>query len=400
MGVESYQGGIGGFVFVCPVSGKIKAKLYSTQEQFPAVLYQVLQEVESEGYVCRELYVDTSAVNISAAAEEVAGMFKMRIIPISGGTPQELAYAESAVRTLGQMSRAQMLGAPHLPKMMWGLSDLHAAWVHNALPQKAKQGKTPHEMTTGREPDRDLLFLHVFGCPCQYEPADEVDHKRAAKTEWGWFVGLQWPMVMILRPFDNKVISISRKKVHCHEDMYAKFDSEYQTRPRIEFKDFTLDRDEVDEAIQKAKDPISSDLDRSEIPDHVLSIKVLSDFKRNQELNQSNIHSIPPNLKDDFNLPQPDPGENCEIPEPLKLTKDMLLEEIKKLKDKFGQQNLTDRIVKALKIVADETSNQAPRRNALKRKKRLNIDPDNVTFGRRGRRAEVEISQNVKTTDQ
>jgi predicted component of type VI protein secretion system len=53
-----------------------------------------------------------------------------------------------------------------------------------------------------------------------------------------------------------------------------------------------------------------------------------------------------------------------------------------------------------LKIVADETSNQAPRRNALKRKKRLNIDPDNVTFGRRGRRAEVEISQNVKTTDQ
>jgi hypothetical protein len=106
LGSESYQGGVGGFVFVCPVSGMIKTKLYSTLKQFPAVLYQVLQEIESEGYVCRELYVDTSSVNISAAAEEVAGMFKMRIIPISGGTPQELAYAESAVRTLGQMSRA------------------------------------------------------------------------------------------------------------------------------------------------------------------------------------------------------------------------------------------------------------------------------------------------------
>ncbi len=82
MGSESYQGGIGGFVFVCPVSGKIKTKLYSTQEQFPAVLYQILQEIESEGFVCRELYVDTSAVNISAAAEEVAGMYKMRIIEI------------------------------------------------------------------------------------------------------------------------------------------------------------------------------------------------------------------------------------------------------------------------------------------------------------------------------
>ena len=117
-------------------------------------------------------------------------------------------------------------------------------------------------------------------------------------------------------------------------------------------------------------------------------------------LNQSNIHSIPSNLKDDFNLPQPDPGENCEIPEPLKLTKDMLLEEIEKLKSKFGQQNLTDRIVKALKIVKDETSNLAPRRNGFKRKNRLKIDPENVTFGKRGRRAEVQISQNVKTTAQ
>ncbi len=55
MGPESYEGGIGGFVFACPVSGKIKAKIYSTLEQYPAVLYQVLQEIESEGYVTREI---------------------------------------------------------------------------------------------------------------------------------------------------------------------------------------------------------------------------------------------------------------------------------------------------------------------------------------------------------
>ncbi len=30
MGVESYEGGIGGFVFACPVSGTIKTKIYST----------------------------------------------------------------------------------------------------------------------------------------------------------------------------------------------------------------------------------------------------------------------------------------------------------------------------------------------------------------------------------
>ncbi len=94
-------------------------------------------------------------------------------------------------------------------------------------------------MTTGRIPDNDILFIHVFGCPCQYAPANAPDHKRAPKTEWGWYVGVQWPMVLILRPFDNKVISVSRKKVHYHEMMYAKFDAEYHARPMIEFKDFT-----------------------------------------------------------------------------------------------------------------------------------------------------------------
>ena len=109
MGDPSYQGAIGGYVFACPVSGRIKVKLYASTEQYPAMLFQILQEIETEGFVCREVYCDTHAVNLSAAAEEVASMFKVKIIPISGGTPQELAYAESAVRTVGQMSRALML---------------------------------------------------------------------------------------------------------------------------------------------------------------------------------------------------------------------------------------------------------------------------------------------------
>ena len=72
MGAESYQGAKGGFVFTCPSSGTIKVKLYAASAQFPAILYQVLQEIEAEGYSCREVYVDTLKVNFSAAAEEVA----------------------------------------------------------------------------------------------------------------------------------------------------------------------------------------------------------------------------------------------------------------------------------------------------------------------------------------
>ena len=81
-------------------------------------------------------------------------MFKVRIIPISGGTPQELAYAESAVRTLGQMSRALMLGAPHLPSFCWGLSDYQAAYIHALIPQQSRLKRSPHEITTGRKHDR------------------------------------------------------------------------------------------------------------------------------------------------------------------------------------------------------------------------------------------------------
>jgi hypothetical protein len=279
MGTESYEGGIGGFVFACPVSGTIKAKLYASLEQYQAVLYQVLQEIESEGYVTREIYCDTAAVNLSQAVEEVAEMFKVKIIPISGGTLQELAYAESAVRTLGQMSRAMMLGAPHLPVWVWGMADLNTAWIHRSMPQKAKGNRSPYEITTGRLPDDDILFIRVFGCPCQYELAYAVEHKRSAKTEWEWFVGVQWPMVLILRPSDNKVLSISRKKVYCHELMYAKFDLDLQQRPQIDFKDFTLSEKEVDEAIQSAIRDDEKSIKPNEdmiVPEHVLSVKLLS----------------------------------------------------------------------------------------------------------------------------
>jgi hypothetical protein len=216
LGPESYQGAAGGYVFVCPVSGTVKVKLYATSKHFPAVLFQVLQEIESEGYVCREIYVDTFSVNLSKAVEQVAAMFKCRIVPVSSGTPQEMAYAERAVQTIAQMSRALLLGAPHLPAFCWGLGDLQAAYLHKLVPQKKMNMMTPYQKTTGRIPNEEVLFVKVFGCPCQYEPHEGAIHKRASKTEWGWFVGVQWPMVLILRPYDEKVISVSRKKVHCH----------------------------------------------------------------------------------------------------------------------------------------------------------------------------------------
>ncbi len=72
----------------------MKQKLYGSTEQLPAIMFQVFQEIETEGYVCRELYVDTHSVNLSRAAEEVATMFRVKIIPVS-----------AAVRTIDGICR-------------------------------------------------------------------------------------------------------------------------------------------------------------------------------------------------------------------------------------------------------------------------------------------------------
>ncbi len=75
MGVESYEGAIGGYLFVCSSTGDIHHKLYATHEQFCAAVFQFLTHVESEGYRCHELYCDTFSVNLSAELEEVLGLF-------------------------------------------------------------------------------------------------------------------------------------------------------------------------------------------------------------------------------------------------------------------------------------------------------------------------------------
>ncbi len=89
-------------------------------------------------------------------------------------------------------------------------------------------------------------------------------------------------MALILRPEDKKVISVSRKKIHCHELCYAKFDPTTQPRPVICFTDFTLPEEEVDQAIQKAMQEnhkeIAAQKSAMAVPDHVPSVKSLSDF--------------------------------------------------------------------------------------------------------------------------
>jgi hypothetical protein len=221
MGQVSYEGAIGGYLFKCPATGETHHKLYSSHEQFPAAVFQFLVHIEGEGHRCHELYVDTFAVNISNELEEVCGLFQCKIVPISAGTPQELAHVETAHRVIAGRSRAMLIGAPHLPGWCWALADKYACYVGRFLPQSTRKWKCSYFLNTRRVPDWRHLCLHVFGAPCRFAPMMGPVHKRAEMTEEGFFVGVQHPMVLILRKSDMKLLSCSKKKFVVYESSYV-----------------------------------------------------------------------------------------------------------------------------------------------------------------------------------
>jgi hypothetical protein len=378
---------------VCPVSRSMILKLYTSLKQFPAILYQVLQDVKRQGFACREIMVDTFVVNLSAAAEEVAALLKTRIIPISAGTQQELAYAERAVRTIGEMSRATLLGAPHLPNSMWGLSDLNAAYVKDFLPQPDRGNKSPYYFRHKRNPDIDHLHIKVFGCPCQFSPMDGPEHKRASKTEWGYFVGMQWPMCLVYKPDTNQVISVSRKKLVCHEGMYAHFDPTKTPVPKatIQALDTTREMDKLKQHFENITTP-QQEVDERQVQG-VHSVKVLRDSNLNQSLNED--LPQPP-----INPSQPEnQGENIYEPEKV-LDEDSLLEKNKVLKQraKENAESQYQKIVEALNnTIAEKQKLNFP----MEEEYGADINTKNILQERRNlkeakRKAEFQIGNKVK----
>ena len=190
MGGTSYEGAIGGYLFVCPATGADDIRFYSSHDQYPVAMYQFLTRVEAEHYKCKVMFVDTHSINISEKAEYVAALFKCQIMPVSAGTPQEMAFVESRVRTLKRKSTAQMLGAPHLPKDSWALSDKYASYTGQFLPQSTCNFHCSFWLRTGTVIQWDIICLYNFGAPLTYGFAEGPVHKRSAIAGEGYFMGV------------------------------------------------------------------------------------------------------------------------------------------------------------------------------------------------------------------
>ncbi len=86
--------------------------------------------------------------------------------------------------------------------------------VLDFMPQSTGHNLSSFYMRTGRQVDWKQLGLKVFGAPCIFASIDGPIHKRAPiSEEEGYYLGYQWPAMLVLRKSDGKVISVSRQKV-------------------------------------------------------------------------------------------------------------------------------------------------------------------------------------------
>jgi hypothetical protein len=179
-------------------------------------------------------------------------------------------------------------------------------------------------------------------------------------------------MVLIMRPEDWKVISVSRKKVLCHEERYATSDS---LSMRNSIADFTTLKADL-ESLQGEKEgleAIASFKQTFDIPDHVLSVKCLDDYKRNEKMNTATPTNPPRQITTTFEPHPAVQGEYLAVHDAASL--EMLMEEIKSVKEKIkaidAKEGQAEAMLRALEKLEKEIGNQAPRKGNLKKKKKL-----------------------------
>jgi hypothetical protein len=274
MGALSEEGASGAYLFTCLATGSTDIRLYASHHQFPIALHQFLVRVQAEFWTCRVIYMDTHSVNLSKDVEEVLALFQVQMVPISAGTPQELAFAETRVKMIRRMSTAMLIGAPHLGKKFWALSDRNAVMVADFLPQSTRKNLSSYYMRTGRQIDWAHLMLKVFGAPLLFAPIDGPIHKRAPINEEGYYLGYQWPAMLVLRKSDGKVISVSRQKVRVYESAYIGPLNQRMIASAIE-SEFNADDVTSDDVVVEE----ASDTSRVFNGQTVQSIKSLRDHK-------------------------------------------------------------------------------------------------------------------------
>ena len=217
---KSYHGAVGGYVFVDAESDDISVKLYRNKAQFPSLLRSYLLSVMAIHYVVRVLVLDNASELVSEEVQDIAMEYGFVIRPASPYTPQGNSLAENAVGIVCTITRALMIGAPHLPANRWGLAVKQACIINHVLPKARNQGRSAYEVIRKIAPDLQRMYLKVFGAPVQYKSENRKD-KIDERTIDGFYVGVDWPSVLVDDRRTRKILHRSVTKVRVYQGAYC-----------------------------------------------------------------------------------------------------------------------------------------------------------------------------------
>jgi hypothetical protein len=229
------------------------------------------------------------------------------------------------------------------------------------------------------------------------------EHKRAAKTETGWFVGMQWPMALVLRKTDMKVVSVSRKKIRVHEGIYALSPHSAPRADRLVFLQeagAAMDDDGLAEAAADKAE--GQDL---QLPRAIRSVKALREFTfEHPTVYEPSvaIDKVASSGPASDKLHARDQGESSieHVPEHALIDDDLVLAELvrlKKMVDATKDLDLRAAVIEKV-IMADAKANKVRRgvgqeiernhlKKGLKRKSRSEVTAGNIVKSKRARTA-------------
>nr|KYP72430.1 Retrovirus-related Pol polyprotein from transposon TNT 1-94 [Cajanus cajan] len=101
-------------------------------------------------------------------------------------TPQQNGVCERRNRYILEMTRC-MLYEKNLPKEYWEEAASTTVFLHNRLPTKALNNKTPFDVWYGYKPS--LKFLKIFGCLCFTHVPQSKRDKLDKRALPGIFIG-------------------------------------------------------------------------------------------------------------------------------------------------------------------------------------------------------------------
>jgi hypothetical protein len=202
-------------------------------------------------------------------------------------------------------------------------------------------------------------------------------------------------MCLVLDATTETVISVSRKKIVCHEGMYAYFDPTLNKIPKATITEL----DTTNETLDLKQQIATADNQQSEEKKilSVHSVKLLREYDMNASLNEA----LPPPPTSQPANPTSHPGnqgESSSFEPELILDEDSLMEKIREIKNgnKVKAETQYQQIVEALKHIREEKQEgDAPKEYGA------DISTTNILKERRNlkelkRKAEIQIGDQVK----